>query len=58
MSDWSLPMLLAGLHEDIQQRAYQLWQTRLQDDIEGTADQDWLAAEQELLFKHPGRGWL
>ena len=38
----------APAYEHIAQRAYQLWQTRLRHGIEGTAEQDWLAAEQEL----------
>ena len=34
--------------DDIQLRAYQLWQTRLRHGIEGTAEHDWLTAELEL----------
>ncbi len=35
-------------NEAIAGRAYTLWQTRARHGTEGTADQDWLAAEQEL----------
>ena len=38
----------APTHEEIERRAYELWQARARHGIEGTADQDWLAAEQEL----------
>ena len=37
-----------SVHEDIQRRAYQLWQTRVRHGGEGTAEQDWITAEQEL----------
>ena len=35
-------------HEEIERRAYELWQTRARHGIQGTADRDWLVAEQEL----------
>ena len=35
-------------NEDIQRRAYELWQTRLSHGGEGTAEQDWAMAEREL----------
>ena len=35
-------------HEEIQLRAYQIWQTRLRHGIEGDAGDDWYNAEQEL----------
>lgn len=35
-------------HDQIEFRAYQLWQTRMRHGIEGTADQDWLTAEKEF----------
>ena len=38
----------APAHEEIERRAYELWQTRARDGIEGTAIQDWLTAELEL----------
>jgi len=39
--------------EEIQMRAYQLWQSRLRHGIEGTAEQDWAHAEHELTGSKP-----
>ena len=36
------------LHQQIQRRAYELWEERSKQSIEGTADNDWFAAEREL----------
>ena len=43
----------APSQEEIQMRAYQLWQTRLRHGVEGTAEQDWALAKQELAGPNP-----
>ena len=37
----------------IRERAYRLWQARLASGSEGSAEQDWLAAEIEILADEP-----
>ena len=36
-----------GYH-DIAQLAYQLWECRMRNDADGSAEQDWLEAERQL----------
>lgn len=35
-------------YEEIEQRAYHLWQERLKNGIHGTSEDDWFEAERQL----------
>ncbi len=35
-------------YDDIAQLAYQLWECRMRNDADGSAEQDWLEAERQL----------
>jgi len=55
ISDQHLPLeesfgadLARPAYDDIAELAYQLWECRMRNDAEGSAEQDWLEAERQL----------
>lgn len=41
----------AASHDDIEKLAYELWEQRQRNGLDGSAEQDWFDAERQL---HPG----
>ena len=55
ISDQHLPIeegfganLALPAYDDIAELAYQLWQRRMRNDADGSAEKDWLEAERQL----------
>ncbi len=43
------------IFKEIQERAYDMWEFRCDYNVPGTAEEDWLAAEKEILaWYRPG----
>ena len=46
------------LKEQIAERAYEIWEWRMENDQPGDALSDWLEAEEEIIEKYRGVGCM